>query len=417
MKTKNPVVLIILFALGWAFMYADRNILSPVMGVIQKDWGLSKSELGLMSTVFFIAYAIMQIPAGFLADRFGRVKVLVSGYILFGIGTILSGFAPGLMLFLLMRVLTGLGEGTYYGPQYAISSSSIPQKYRGLSSAFINSGMAIGISLGFIASSYFTFTLQKDWHFSFYFFGSLTVIVAILIALFVKDEGPSKKIHKNSFNEQANIRTLFSKNHIITYILIFCSLYGFFSMITWLPYYLQTERGIAGSKTGVISSLVPWASIPGAILFGYLSDKIQNKKLIVIVLALLGTACQFIIPYTQSFTFMIVGLIIYGLIGKLALDPVLITFIAENTPSFMYSRAYGIFNFAGMTSSIFAPYITGYLAEVTGNIEIGFYLSGVLLLIGGLTFLFTDNPLNKKTKSKLKDTSVDYKNIENAVNH
>lgn len=277
--------------------------------------------------------------------------------------------------------------------------------------------MAIGISLGFIASSYFTFTLHKDWHFSFYFFGSLTIIVAILIGLFVKDEGPSKEIHKNSFNEQENIRTLFSKNHIITYILIFCSLYGFFSMITWLPYYLQTERGIPGSKTGIISSLVPWASIPGAILFGYLSDKIQNKKLIVIVLALLGTACQFIIPYTQSFTFMIVGLIIYGLIGKLALDPVLITFIAENTPSSMYSRAYGIFNFAGMTSSIFAPYITGYLAEVTGNIEIGFYLSGVLLLIGGLAFLFTDNLLIKKTKSKYKESSVDYKNIENAVNH
>lgn len=49
-------------------------------------------------------------------------------------------------------------------------------------------------------------------------------------------------------------------------------------MITWLPYYLQTERGIEGSKTGIISSLVPWAAIPGAILFGYLSDRIKIKK-------------------------------------------------------------------------------------------------------------------------------------------
>lgn len=141
MKTKNPIVLIVLFSLGWAFMYADRNILSPVMSIIQTDWGLNKGELGLISTVFFIAYAFMQIPAGFLADRFGRLKVLVIGYILFGIGTILSGFAPSLMIFLLVRIITGLGEGMYYGPQYAISSSTISKKYRGISSALINSGM------------------------------------------------------------------------------------------------------------------------------------------------------------------------------------------------------------------------------------------------------------------------------------
>lgn len=392
MKTKNPVVLIILFTLGWAFMYADRNILSPVMGTIQNDWDLSKSELGLMSTVFFIAYAVMQIPAGFLADRIGRVKVLVAGYILFGIGTLLSGAAPGLIMFLFIRMITGLGEGTYYGPQYGISSNFIPKKYRGVSSAMINSGMAIGISAGFIASSYFTFTLKKDWQFSFYVFGVLTVVVALLIGLFVKDDYRHKQSAKEKqMMEHVNMKVLFSKNHLITYILIFCSLYGFFSMMTWLPYYLQTERGVSGSQTGIIASLVPWASIPGALLFGFLSDRIKNKKILIVLLSILGTVCQFVIPYTNSFSYMIVGLIVYGLIGKLALDPVLISYIADNTPSSMYSRAYSIFNFAGMSSSIFAPYITGYLAEATGKIEIGFYVSGVLLLVGGFLFLFSDS--------------------------
>ncbi|WP_018664043.1 MFS transporter [Heyndrickxia acidiproducens] len=405
MKTKHPAVLIILFALGWAFMYADRNILSPVMGLIQDDWNLTKSELGLMSTVFFIAYAAMQIPAGFIADKFGRVKVLVAGYVLFGIGTLLSGMAPGLMVFLFIRALTGIGEGTYYGPQYGISSSYISKKYRGISSAAINSGMAVGISLGFMASSYFTFTLHKDWQFSFYVFGALTVIVAILIGLFIKDErgGQDAPGFVNSQPEKSDLKLLFTKNHIFTYILIFCSLYGFFSMITWLPYYLQTERGIDGSKTGIIASLVPWASIPGAILFGYLSDRIKNKKFMILLLAILGTACQFIIPYTDNYSFMLAGLVIYGLIGKLALDPVLISYIADQTPANMYARAYSIFNFAGMLSSIFAPYITGFMAEVTGKIEVGFYISGILLLIGGLLFLFTDAKVPVKNLNVRKE--------------
>lgn len=389
-KTNNPILLIVLFALGWTFMYADRNILSPVMGVIGDEWGLSKTQLGLMSTVFFITYAAMQIPAGILADRFGRVKILVIGYILFGVGTILSGFAPGFVIFLALRAFTGLGEGTYYGPVYGITSGSIPKKYRGLSSAFINSGMAIGISLGFIASSYFTYTLEKSWQFTFYLFGFLTIAVAILIGVFVKDDR-SKEQRQDAMakSERASMKVLFTRNHIFTYILIFCSLYGFFGMLTWLPYYLQSVRGLEGSQTGIISSLVPWASIPGAILFGYLSDKMKNKKPLILLLVLFGSICQFVIPYAENYSLMIVGLVIYGLVGKLALDPILISFIAEITPSHMYSRAFSFFNFAGMLSSIFAPYLTGYLADATGNIEFGFYLSGVLLLIGGVLFMFT----------------------------
>ncbi len=175
-KRPGPVAVTVLFSLGWVFMYADRNILSPVMSVIQEQWGLNKGQLGLMSTVFFLTYALMQIPTGYLADRIGRVKVVVAGYVVFGIGTILSGFAPGFMIFLLMRAFTGIGEGTFYSPVYGISSSYISDKWRGVSAALINSGMAVGISLGFIGSSYFTFTLGLPWHVSFIVFGAATLL-------------------------------------------------------------------------------------------------------------------------------------------------------------------------------------------------------------------------------------------------
>lgn len=59
-------------------------------------------------------------------------------------------------------------------------------------------------------------------------------------------------------------RALFTRNHILTDVLIFCSLYGFFSMLTWLPTYLQQVRDVPAADTGTVSSLVPWASIPRA---------------------------------------------------------------------------------------------------------------------------------------------------------
>jgi MFS family permease len=399
MKKTHPAFIIFLFFLGWVFMYADRNILSPVMGSIGEEWGLDKAQLGLMSTVFFTAYAFMQIPTGFLADKFGRVKVLVAGYILFGVATFLSGLAVSFSLFLLMRALTGLGEGTYYGSQYGISSSITPKKYRGLVSALINSGMAFGISLGFIASSYFTYTLNKGWQFPFYVFAVPTVIVAILIGIFVKDNHHKEQKQIKAVQVKGNVKLLFTKNHIFVYLLIFCSLYGFFGMLTWLPYYLQTSRGVDASQTGIIASLVPWASIPGAIIFGILSDKIKSKKPLIMTLAIAGALCQFAIPYIENYSLLLIGLVLYGLLGKLALDPVLISYLAEITHSSMYSRVYGFFNFSGMLSSIFAPYITGYFADQTGSLEFGFYLSGVLLIIGGILFIFTDKHLEPTVDS------------------
>lgn len=390
MKKNNPALVIFLFFLGWVFMYADRNILSPVMSDIGREWNLNQTELGLMSTVFFASYAFMQIPTGFLADKFGRVRVLVTGYIIFGVATYLSGAVTTFALFLLMRALTGLGEGTYYGSQYGISSNITPKKYRGLVSALINSGMALGISLGLIAASYFTYTLDKGWQFSFYLFAIPTVIVAILIGVFVRDGNKEEKVSTAVPTENVSLKQLFTKNHICVYIIIFCSLYGFFGMLTWLPYYLQTARGVDGSQTGIIASLVPWASIPGAIFFGYISDRVKSKKPLIISLAVAGAFLQIAIPYTESYSLLLTGLVLYGLLGKLALDPVLISYIADITPASMYSKVYGFFNFSGMLSSIFAPYITGYFADRTGSLELGFYLSGALLLVGAVAFLFTD---------------------------
>lgn len=394
-KRPGPVAVTLLFSLGWVFMYADRNILSPVMSVIQSQWGLNKGQLGLMSTVFFITYALMQIPTGYLADRIGRVKVVVAGYVVFGIGTILSGFAPGFMVFLLMRAFTGIGEGTFYSPVYGISSSYISDKWRGVSAALINSGMAVGISLGFIGSGYFTFTLGLPWHASFLIFGAATLIVAFLINYYLAPiDAEHKALASSATDDGAPVqkvsnKALFTRNHILTYVLIFCSLYGFFSMLTWLPTYLQQARGVAPAQTGIIASLVPWASIPGAILLSMWARRLKNTRPLIVVLSVLGGLCQILVPMTGNYSLMIAGLVVYGLVGKLALDPILIAFLAENTPRSMYSTAYGYFNFAGMLSSIFAPYITGALADATGALEAGFYLSAVLLLVGAVAFCFT----------------------------
>jgi len=86
---------------GWILMYADRTILNPVMGKLGEQFGLNNTQLGLVNSIFFLTYAVTQIPFGIMGDKIGRKLVIALGFIVFGITTFLSGVATSFGLFML----------------------------------------------------------------------------------------------------------------------------------------------------------------------------------------------------------------------------------------------------------------------------------------------------------------------------
>ena len=392
------------FFLGWVFMYADRTVLSPVLSSIGAEWHLNRQQLGLISSLFFLAYAALQLPTGWLADRFGRKLLLVPGYLLFGVTTALSAIAPSYGVFLLLAVFSGAGEGTYYPTQFSLSSEVIPRRFRGVGSAIINCGQAFGISLGFIVSGFVAFNLNAGWRASFAVLGVATLIAGAVIWLLIREHPhvavtiePERHDVAAATTTEAPLvarttappASLFSRDLVLTYITGFCSLYGFFVILTWLPYYLQVARHEPASMTGVVSSLVPWASVPGALLVSYLSDRTGRRRGFVLLMMPIAALALFYVPLAGTSAALFVALIVYGLAGKLALDPILVAYVADRVPTKAYSRAFAVLNFAGMTSSILAPYITGWLADRTGSLNAGFYLATALLLAGTCCMAFT----------------------------
>jgi MFS family permease len=393
------------FFLGWIFMYADRTVLSPVLSSIGAEWRLSTDQLGLISSLFFLAYAALQIPTGVLADRYGRMILLVPGYLLFGLTTALSALAPSYGAFLALGALTGFGEGTYYPAQFSLSSEAIPLARRGLGSAIINSGQAFGISLGLILSSFVAFNLQRGWRASFLVLGILTMVAGGVIWAVVR-EHPPREQHgdsgeagiavQRSFAGRPNTtggsdawRSLFTRDLILLYVVAFCSLYGFFVVLTWLPYYLEVARGVPKADTGWVSSLVPWASLAGALGWSYLSDRWRRRRLLALVLLPVAGLALLFVPRAPGSLGLGVALVVYGVFGKLALDPLLVAFVADRVPQAVYGRAFAFFNFAGMLSSIAAPYVTGVLAGRLGTLDAGFYLAVALLAVGTVCMALT----------------------------
>lgn len=377
---------------GWILMYADRTIFNPIMSVIGGEFGLSKAELGFANSIFFLTYAFAQIPFGMLGDKIGRRLVIMIGFVLFGAMTYFSGIATTFGFFLVVRAFAGIGQGSYYGPQYALSTEAIPLKKLTLGTAIINSGMAFGTSGGFLLSSKLVLENGEHWSLPFFIMSVPTIIVGVLFFALLKErvinENAKQKPEASAEKtEKVSLATIFSNKKLLAaFVLCFTSIYANFVIITWLPTFLIEERGFVGSSVGFISSLVPWASIPGAIFFALRADKTGSTKKIVFTLVPIALISVFSIAFVTSKSLLIFFLVLYGLTGKLAMDPIIVAFVAKNAPKGSLGTTLSAYNFVGMSGAILAPYITGFLADKFGTMQIGFYFAVALQMIGLLVF-------------------------------
>lgn len=385
------VKVVAVFFLGWIAIYGTRAILNPVMNNIQSEFNLSAAQLGLISSIFFIGYAGLNIPSGIMGDKIGKKKVLIPGFILFGIMAAVSGMMPSFTLFMIAWLLVGIFQGFYYGPQYGLSSEAIPKKHITVGSAIINSGMAFGLSAGYFISSYTVGTMGMSWRAPFYIVAIPVVLIGLAMWWVIKDK-PKGQAQAGSQGaapaQKLKVKELFSRNLIFAYITIFCAIYAFFVVVTWIPYYLQHARGIDGTEVAVVSSLVPWAAIPGSILFSWIADKMGKRRPVLLVMLPLSIIAMVSIVAFDSMWVLYIALIGYGIFGKISTNPVLVAVVADNAPKHALSTAFGLYNFIGMCGSILAPYITGWLTDVTGTLNAGFYFAGALLLIGTISVLF-----------------------------
>jgi len=382
-------LVVALGCLGWTVLYAGRSVLSPALGAIGQEWGLDPSQLGLLSSIFFVGYAGLQIPAGMLADRIGKKGILVAGFALFAVATVLRGLAPSYGAALAAGLLAGLAQATYYATMFSISSSAVPAARRGLGSAIVYSGMALGSSGGYLLASLVAVGLGWTWRTPFLVLAGPAVVMAGLFALLLREPkrvggepDPAAEAGRHRTTPGTPFRAVLTPRLLRAYLLNFCSVYSFFMLLTWLPYYLEFERGVAGSVTGVVASVILWASIPSGLLVSVLSDRTGSRVgplrwlLPGAAVAVLGIAIG------RGSVALYGALILYGLLGKSTTDPLLVAEVAEHAPAERSATALAVLNFAGMVASVLAPYVTGLLIQAFGDMRPAFYLAAAILLLG-----------------------------------
>jgi MFS family permease len=277
------------FALGtMALAYIDRVAISLSSSSIQRDLGLTPSQMGFAFSAFTLSYALFEVPSGWLADRFGSRRMMTRIVVWWSAWTAATAAARGFTSLIGIRFLFGMGEAGVLPTLASAFRRWLPERERGRAFGLTVAAGALGSA---IAQPIVGAMLGRfSWRESFVAFGLLGGAWALAWYAWMRDD---PREHRGvSAAEVAEIgppahephtavpwgRFLRSRNLIVICAMYFCAIYGWYFFMTWLPQYLENARGFSLAQTSWLAAL-PWLAIAAGCFFGGLvSDALVRRR-------------------------------------------------------------------------------------------------------------------------------------------
>jgi len=412
-KGYSNYVFVLLFLL-YMFDYIDRSIITSMFTSIERDWGISHTQSGMLMSAVYWAIVILTFPVSLLVDRWSRTKTIGIMAIVWSLATALCALTGNYVQLFMARLLIGVGEAGYAPGGSAMISGLYPiekrSKMMGIWNASIPLGTAIGVLLGGIIAT------RLGWKHAFGLVAFPGLIVAILF-LFVKDY----KTVDLTFIDRANkkikmerkdiIREFISKPSVIfTYFGIAAVVFVTTSLITWLSTYFQMVREVPQEKAGTMASAVMVLALVGAPLGGILTDRWRKTQINArLLLPAISTFVSAILLFSALYIFK--GVIQYAVL--LLMGICIMVFISGASAvtqdvihpglrATSYAIAVVVQNLLGSST---APIVVGKIYDLS-NIRTALSILPFVLMAGALLFYlgsrYYEKDIEKVTKIKLE---------------
>lgn len=380
-KSVYPWILVALLWFIFLLNYLDREVIFTVFPLLQKKLKLSSLELGLLSTSFLWVYAIASPLIGFLADRFGRKKVIVVSLMVWSLMTWATGKARNFRELLAVRGLMGVSEAAYLPASLAMIADHHSERTRSLATGIHYSGAYLGVVLGGIAGGWIG--ERYGWRPAFTFLGILGVAYT-LVALLGLRENPTTAPREAERLKAAKPRLVFSLRKLFA-LRGFSTLTLVFGMIstanwlvyTWMPIYLYERFHMSLLAAGLSATVyIQAGSISGILLGGMLADRWGTRSprgRLRTQAGGLALAAPFlcVIGLTNSGWVLLTALTVFG-IGRGSYDCSCMPVLSQIASPELRATGYGVFNFVG-------TFAGGISAALAGGLEHTIGLGGAMV--------------------------------------
>lgn len=267
--------------LGFGLDSYDFWVLPLGLTAIAASFHLGGGQTGLLSTATLVSSAIGGVVAGVLADKIGRVRMLMITIITYALFTALCGLAPNYETLLVFRVLQGIGFGGEWATGAILVAEYASARHRGRTVAVIQSSWAVGWAAAVLVYELVFNLVDQDLAWRILFFtGALPALAVFWIRRKVTDA--PHYVERKHLAARGSLAAIFRPDLLRT--TIFASLLatgcqgGYYTIATWLPSYLKKERGLPVVGVGGYLFFLIGGAFVGYLTAGYLTDRMGRKN-------------------------------------------------------------------------------------------------------------------------------------------
>lgn len=396
--------------------YADRATMSIAGTGVVKDLGLDPMMLGVIFSAFAWAYALGQIPGGWLLDRFGARRVYGCSLVLWSIFTMLQGTvgwfglmgASAAISLFAMRFMLGLVESPAFPANNRIVSCWFPTSERGTASALFNSAQYMAVVLFTPLMAWLTHAW--GWEHVFLWMGGLGLVLSVVWFAFYREPHSDKHLSTGELDYMreggalvdlelnrttkkpkakfSEIKQLFTNRTLWSiYLGQYCITALTYFFITWFPIYLIKGRGMTIMEAGWVAALPAICGFSGGVLGGMLSDLLIRRGVHPSIARktpfMIGMAMSTILVSANFLdaNWMVITVMAVAFFGK-GLAAVGWAVLSDTAPKNMVGLSGGVFNGIGNIAGIITPLVIGYIVAVTGSFNIALWFVAAHGLLG-----------------------------------
>ncbi len=389
-----------LLSAGMVIAYVDRANLSVVLATpeVRDLFHLSDSTRGLLNSAFFWTYALLQVPAGWVVDRFGVKRPYAIGFVFWTLVSAATGLADSVAHLLILRCLLGMGEAICAPASLRWIRSNCPEERRGLAVGIYLAGTKIGAAIGVPIAA--VLIAAFNWRTMFLVCGLAGLVWVVGWLLLANDDAPRAAQAKATAPEAAvSIMDLLA-SPLVWGILLGTFAYGYFLYfcVTWLPAYLMEYRHLALQSMGLYALFSFGGMAIVAIAAGWLADRMirrgadpaRTRKGFTIAGFLLAST-ELIGVLSRSET-VALFFVIFSLAGLGLATANYWALTQTLIPGRAMGRIAGLQNCASNLGGVAATLLTGWLKESTGGYQAPMQVIWIILLVGVTAYLFLVKP-------------------------
>src|SRR5215469_7310252 len=376
--------------------YVDRGNLSLAAPLVQKEFGLSASQLGVLLAAFFWSYTVMQFVAGWLVDRFEVNFVIAAGFSLWSLATAATAIAPGFFILLFMRLLLGVGESVAFPSTSKLLAYHLPEHQRGFANGLLMSAIRLGPAIGTFAAG--PLIARHGWRPVFVGIGLISLLWLPVWFHWMPARKHAPRSQSAGPDTSAILRQRSFWGASVGH---FSVNYLFYFMLTWLPYYLVHARGLSIEAMVKAAGLYYLTDASSAAATGWVADfwmrhggstTLVRKSLMRAgcVISIVATAgCDLAGP-ERYFAWLLAAGVGCGMMG-VGVFAYSQTLAGPQAAGKWTGLQNGFGNFAG----VICPALTGRVVDKTGSFLAPFAITVAVLILGAIAWVYVVGPLEQ----------------------